>query len=268
MLTPPPIHPVIRGTCALCGVHEVYAMGGAHGDRGARLRDRDDRARRRHRRARQPHRAGGQAPGERQRRDRRVLRAERRARDRRRLRRRRASSRSTCSRRASTAPGAPMVAVSDAEAFLDALAAQLEALAPERPASDPAAFVLARADSLRDALAFAEAFAPEHLELAGPEARAARAPRALRRLRLRRRVRRDGVRRLRRGFEPLAADGRLGALRVGPVGAPLPPALQRGAHRRGRAGARRGGRADRPRGGLRRARRVDGSARRGESSTS
>ena len=31
MLTPPPIDPVIRGTCDLCGVHEVYAMGGAHG---------------------------------------------------------------------------------------------------------------------------------------------------------------------------------------------------------------------------------------------
>ena len=31
VLTPPEIAPVIRGTCALCGVHEVYAMGGAHG---------------------------------------------------------------------------------------------------------------------------------------------------------------------------------------------------------------------------------------------
>ena len=31
VLTPPPVDPVIRGACALCGVHEVYAMGGAHG---------------------------------------------------------------------------------------------------------------------------------------------------------------------------------------------------------------------------------------------
>jgi histidinol dehydrogenase len=31
VLTAPPIDPVIRGTCALCGVHEVHAMGGAHG---------------------------------------------------------------------------------------------------------------------------------------------------------------------------------------------------------------------------------------------
>ena len=31
VLSPPPIAPVIRGACALCGVHELYAMGGAHG---------------------------------------------------------------------------------------------------------------------------------------------------------------------------------------------------------------------------------------------
>lgn len=67
-------------------------------------------------------------------------------------------------------PGAPVVAVSDAEDLLDVLAEQLEALAPGRGHSDPAAFVLARAQSLRDALAFAEAFAPEHLELVGPSA--------------------------------------------------------------------------------------------------
>jgi histidinol dehydrogenase len=60
-----------------------------------------------------------------------------------------------------------MVAVSDDAAVLDAIAEQLEQLAPARPASDPAAFVLAHARSLGDALAFAEAFAPEHLELAG-----------------------------------------------------------------------------------------------------
>ncbi len=64
-------------------------------------------------------------------------------------------------------PGAPVVAVSDSGEFLDALAAQLEALAPERAHSEPAAFVLARAASLREALDFSEAFAPEHLELAG-----------------------------------------------------------------------------------------------------
>jgi histidinol dehydrogenase len=65
-------------------------------------------------------------------------------------------------------PGAPVVAVSDSEAWLDELQARLEQLAPTRPRSDPAAFVLAQADTLGDALSFAEAFAPEHLELVGP----------------------------------------------------------------------------------------------------
>jgi histidinol dehydrogenase len=64
-------------------------------------------------------------------------------------------------------PGAPVVAVSDQPAFCDALQAQLERLSPQRPASEPAAFVLALAHSLPGALAFAEAFAPEHLELVG-----------------------------------------------------------------------------------------------------
>ncbi len=31
VLTPPPLSDVVLGTCALCGVDEVYAMGGAHG---------------------------------------------------------------------------------------------------------------------------------------------------------------------------------------------------------------------------------------------
>ena len=31
VLTPGPVDPVIRGACALCGVEEVYAIGGAHG---------------------------------------------------------------------------------------------------------------------------------------------------------------------------------------------------------------------------------------------
>lgn len=31
VLTPPPVSDVVLGTCALCGVDEVYAMGGAHG---------------------------------------------------------------------------------------------------------------------------------------------------------------------------------------------------------------------------------------------
>jgi histidinol dehydrogenase len=65
-------------------------------------------------------------------------------------------------------PGAPMVAVSSDAGILDAVADQLTALAPERPGSAPAAFVLVRAADDDEALEFADAFAPEHLQLAGP----------------------------------------------------------------------------------------------------
>jgi histidinol dehydrogenase len=169
VLTPPPIAPVIRGTCALCGVHEVYAMGGAHGIAalayGTETIERVDviagpgslivqEAKR------QVSDSVGidgfygpsdvlvVAAGDA---DARLVALDLLA-------------------QGEHGPGAPVVAVSDSAAFLDALEAQLEQLAPERPASDPAAFVLARADSPRAALAFAEAFAPEHLELAGADA--------------------------------------------------------------------------------------------------
>jgi len=171
VLTPPQIDPVIRGACALTGVHEVYAMGGAHGiaalAQGTETIERVDVI------------AG---PGslivqEAKRQvsdvvgidgfygpsdvlvlcdgaaDARLVALDLLA-------------------QGEHGPGAPMVAVSDDAPVLDAIAAQLEALAPQRPGSDPAAFVLARAGSMRDALAFAEAFAPEHLELVGAAAEA------------------------------------------------------------------------------------------------
>jgi histidinol dehydrogenase len=166
VLTPAPVDAVTRGACALCGVHEVYAMGGAHGIAalayGTETIERVDVI------------AG---PGSLI-----VQEAKRQVSD---------SvgidgfygpsdvlvlaDESADPRlvaldllaQGEHGPGAPMVAVSDAPALLDALAMQLEQLAPQRPGSDPAAFVLARANSLGDALAFAEAFAPEHLELAG-----------------------------------------------------------------------------------------------------
>ncbi len=169
VLTPPQIAAVIRGTCALCGVHEVYAMGGAHGIAalayGTETIERVDVI------------AG---PGSLI-----VQEAKRQVSD---------SvgidgfygpsdvlvlaDESADARlvaldllaQGEHGPGAPVVAVSDCDRFLDALQAELEQLAPERPQSEPAAFALAHADSLRDALAFAEAFAPEHLELAGPGA--------------------------------------------------------------------------------------------------
>ncbi|HEY1539989.1 MAG TPA: histidinol dehydrogenase [Solirubrobacteraceae bacterium] len=169
VLTPPPIDPVIRGACALCGVFEVYAMGGAHGIAalafGTETIERVDVI------------AG---PGSLI-----VQEAKRQVSD---------SvgidgfygpsdvlvlaDESADARlvaldllaQGEHGPGAPVVAVSDDGAFLDALAEQLAALIEDRPHSDPAAFVLAHAASLRDALAFAEAFAPEHLELVGPQA--------------------------------------------------------------------------------------------------
>jgi histidinol dehydrogenase len=166
VLTPPPIDPVIRGACALCGVHEVYAMGGAHGIAalayGTETIERADVI------------AG---PGSLI-----VQEAKRQVSDSVGIDGFYGPSDVLVLADASAdarlvaldllaqgehGPGAPVVAVSDSVEFLDALAAQLEALAPARPHSDPAAFVLAGAASLTSALAFAEAFAPEHLELAG-----------------------------------------------------------------------------------------------------
>jgi hypothetical protein len=60
--------------------------------------------------------------------------------------------------------------VSDAPALLDEVAGALRALGAGREHSDPAAFALVQAESLADGLRFAEAFAPEHLELAGESA--------------------------------------------------------------------------------------------------
>jgi histidinol dehydrogenase len=166
VLTPPQVDPVIRGACALCGVQEVYAMGGAHGVAalayGTETIQRADVI------------AG---PGS-------LIVQE--------------AKRQVCDAvgidgfygpsdvlvladgsadarlvaldllaQGEHGPGAPVVAVCDDAAFCDDLQELLEELSPERPASEPTAFVLARADSLQDALAFAEAFAPEHLELAG-----------------------------------------------------------------------------------------------------
>ncbi|MEA2191262.1 MAG: histidinol dehydrogenase, partial [Solirubrobacteraceae bacterium] len=169
VLTPPQIDPVIRGACALCGVHEVYAMGGAHGIAAVAYGTETI--------ARVDVIAG---PGSLI-----VQEAKRQVSDSVGIDGFYGPSDVLVLADASAdarlvaldllaqgehGPGAPVVAVSDSEDFLDALQAQLEQLAPQREHSDPAAFVLALAASMRDGLAFAEAFAPEHLELAGPEA--------------------------------------------------------------------------------------------------
>ncbi len=142
-------------------------------DRRARVRHRDGRAGRRDRRPGQPVGAGGQAPGLGQRRDRRLRRAQRPARDR--------STATTCrlaalDLRAQAEHGADslVVAVSPDVALLDALAALLV----DAPEQAPCALV--HVADLDAALAFAEDFAPEHLELigAGAEALAPRVTRA------------------------------------------------------------------------------------------
>jgi histidinol dehydrogenase len=67
-------------------------------------------------------------------------------------------------------PETVVAATSDDPGLLDAVAQEIERLAPQRPSSEPAGIALADAPSLTAALAFAEAFAPEHLELVGPGA--------------------------------------------------------------------------------------------------
>jgi histidinol dehydrogenase len=67
-------------------------------------------------------------------------------------------------------PESLVIAVSHSAATLDAVAAQVQALAPQRPTAQGAACVLVDAPSLDAALAFSEAYAPEHLELVGPGA--------------------------------------------------------------------------------------------------
>jgi histidinol dehydrogenase len=166
VLSPPPIHPVILGACALTGVHEVYAMGGAHGVAalayGTASIERVDVI------------AG---PGNLW-----VQEAKRQVSDAVGIDGFNGPSDVLilCAAGADArlvaldllaqgehGPGSPVVAVSDDAGVLDAVAEQLRELGPERPGSDPAAFVLAQAGSLLEGLAFAEAFAPEHLELVG-----------------------------------------------------------------------------------------------------
>ena len=167
VLTPGPVDPVIRGACALCGVHEVYAIGGAHAIAalayGTETIERADVV------------AG---PGSLI-----VQEAKRQVSD------------SVgidgfygpsdvlvfadpsadadliafdLLAQGEHGPGAPVVAVSGSSPLLHAVADAIERLAAGREHSDPAAFVLVYAESLREGLAFCEAFAPEHLELVGP----------------------------------------------------------------------------------------------------
>jgi histidinol dehydrogenase len=68
--------------------------------------------------------------------------------------------------------GSLVVAVSAAAAVCDGLAAMLEELVVERPTVGEAAFAIAHVASAREALALANAFAPEHLQLIGSDVEA------------------------------------------------------------------------------------------------
>ena len=265
MLTPPPIDPVILGACALCGVHEVYAMGGAHGIAalayGTETIERVDviagpgslivqEAKRQV--SDSVGIDGFYGPSD-------VLvladaaadAAARRARP---ARPGRARPGRSGRRRQRLAP-----------LLLDGRGAARGARArsastPIRPRSCSCTL-----RSLRDALAFAEAFAPEHLELVGPAAERLARARALRpaasssarparrRSATTSRARTTACRRAaRRALRPACRRATSAAASARCTSATRP--------RR----ARRRGRADRPRRGLRRARRVDGGPRRGE----
>jgi histidinol dehydrogenase len=71
----------------------------------------------------------------------------------------------------------PLAVVSAAPGLLERVAEQLTTLAGDRPSVDNAPVALIAAPDLDAALAFADAFAPEHLELAFPGALAAAADR-------------------------------------------------------------------------------------------
>jgi histidinol dehydrogenase len=68
--------------------------------------------------------------------------------------------------------GSLVVAVSPSVAVCDALAQALETLVVERPTVGDAAFAIVQAAGVRDALAFANALAPEHLQLIGADVEA------------------------------------------------------------------------------------------------
>ena len=224
------------------------------------LRDRDDRARRRHRRPRQ--RCTCRRPSGRSRATSGIdgfLGPERRARaGARRDGRRATSSRSTCSPRPSTGRRRIVVAVSPDAALLDA---RRRDRAGRRAEAARRSLVDARR-RCEAALAFAEAFAPEHLQLMGARGRGASrracaAPAACSSARRRRR-RSATTSRARTTRCPPA--GRRGSRRRCRRALPAPHG--RGARGAASRGAGRGGRADRARRGVRRARRVDGGAHR------
>ena len=102
----------------------------------------------------------------------------------------------------------PLVAVAVEEAVLEAVAAATEQAAAEHEGIGDAPLALVQVPDLSDAIDLANAFAPEHLELFEEDAALLADRVTHRRLRLRRALRRDRLRRLRRRLQPRAADRR------------------------------------------------------------
>ncbi len=155
-------------------------------------------------------------------------------------------------------PGTLVIAVSDAPEILEVFEQRIAA-----SADTGAVTALVQTRDPEQALAVAEAFAPEHLQLVGRDAEALASRVTRRRLPVRGRRRRDRVRRLHRGLEPHPADRWRGPFRFRAQPRALPPALQPGA-RRGRRRAGRVGCAAGPGRGLRAARALDGGTHPGQ----
>ena len=68
--------------------------------------------------------------------------------------------------------GSFVAAISPSPSALDTLARELERLAAQRPEPEPEACVLVQSADMREAVAIANEFAPEHLQLIGAEAEA------------------------------------------------------------------------------------------------
>ena len=253
------LHPLVLAAAALCGVEEIYAMGGAQAIFALAYGTETIAAGRRDRRPRQRLGAGGQA---------------------------RASTASVgidslagpselmlvaghdtdpewaaldlCAQ-AEHGADSPLVVVAVEEHVLDAIAdADRGAPPPRARASPTRRWRWSRSPTSSDAIDLANAFAPEHLELLRGGRGAARRAGHDRRLRLRRPLRRHRLRRLRRRLQPRAADRRRRAL-LRPARARRPsaagsPTVEIDGRRGGGAGAAR--RRPRPRRGLPRPRRV------------
>ena len=128
----------------------------------------------------------------------------------------------------------PLVAVAVEEAVLEA-SRWRQRRPPSGTGIGDAPLALVQVPDLSDAIDLANAFAPEHLELFEEDAALLAERVTYRRLRLRRSLWRDRLRRLRRRLQPRAADRRRRSLLRPARPGRLPPPDRR------RAGARRGG---------------------------